>query len=215
MFNYLNRLLTFLGLAFLFASSVVADEIRGWYELGGTMIQNATLETFGNETLTGNSVKFDVGFRAGIGLGMNVTRNIALEVESGYHYNDIRSIEGASNSPGNLSQVPAMANIVLHFPNRTRIEPVFGAGVGAVYSMLDANNLRLGTTTIDGHADTWSFAFQGYAGLVYQFRPDMGIGVTYHYLYNDAPTWDYGPGINVKLNRVINQSLSLTLHFSF
>jgi hypothetical protein len=50
---------------------------------------------------------------------------------------------------------------------------------------------------------------------MYSFRPDMALGISYHYLRNDGPTWDFGDGNNVKFNRLVNHSLVLTYNFRF
>jgi opacity protein-like surface antigen len=191
-------------------------KVHGWYEAGGTILQDAKLESFAGEAVAGNSVEFDPGFRFGIALGTEITRNLRLEVESGFHYNEIQSIAGATASNGKLYQVPVMGNIVLQFPNRTGLVPVVGAGVGAVYSVLDADNITLGATTLLGSQDTWGFGYQGFAGLRYDFRPDMGLGIFYHYLASEGPAWEVASGQpSVKFDAVRTHTLSLTLNFKF
>ena len=189
--------------------------VRGWYELGGTVIEDAKLESFFDEPVSGNKVKFDPGFRGAIALGKEFSRYVALEAEGGFHYNSIRSIDGPESDNGELYQIPVLGNLVLQFPNRTGIVPVVGAGVGAVFSILDAKNIALGASRLSDSEETWSFAYQGYAGLMYSFRPDMALGISYRYLCNDGPTWDFGEGNDIKFNRLVNHSLVLTYNFRF
>jgi len=188
---------------------------RGWYELGATAIDAAKLESFFDEPVSGNKVKFDPGFRSAIALGAELTRYVSLEAEGGFHYNSIRSINGAASDNGELYQFPILGNLVLHFPNRTRLVPVIGGGVGAVFSILDGKDIALGASRFSSTEETWSFAYQGYAGLMYSFRPDMALGFRYHYLRNDGPTWDLGAGNDVKFNHLVNHSLVLAFSFRF
>ena len=196
-------------------AAMASDNIRGWYEVGANVIEDAKLEEFFNQPVSDNKVKFDPGFRGAIALGTEITRYLAAEVEGAFHYNSIKSIGGAASAQGDLYQFPVLANIVLQFPNRSRLVPVIGGGVGATFSILDAKNITLGTVRFSGNEETWSFTYQGYAGLLYQFRPDMALGLTYHYVNNDGPSWDDSAGNNVKFNRIGSHSLALTFNFRF
>src|SRR5688572_26700059 len=132
-----NHVLLLFCLGSATAASAAPLGVRGWYELGATAIDDARLESFLDEPVSGNKVKFDPGFRGAIALGKEFSRYVAVEAEGGFHYNSIRSIGGAGSDNGELYQVPVLGNLVLQFPNRTRIVPVIGAGVGAVFSILD------------------------------------------------------------------------------
>jgi opacity protein-like surface antigen len=191
------------------------ENIRGWYEVGATVIQDAKLEAFFDQPLSDNKVKFDPGFRAAIALGTDLMPFLAVEAEGAFHYNSIKSVSGATSGLGDLYQFPVMGNVVLQFPNRTRLVPVLGGGVGAVFSVFDAKDITLGTARFSSSEETWTFAYQGYAGLLYQFRPEMALGVTYHYVNNDGPSWRDSAGNNVKFNRLVSHSLSLTFNFRF
>jgi opacity protein-like surface antigen len=189
--------------------------VRGWYELGATVIEDVELKSFLNEAVSGNKVKFNTGFRGAIGLGAELTPFLALEAEGGFHYNSIRSISGAASANAELYQFPVLGNVVLQFPNPTGLLPFIGGGAGAVFNILDAHNITLGASRLSSTEETWSFAYQGYAGLMYSFRPDMALGFSYHYLSNDSPNWDLGAGNNVKFDRLAIHSLVLAFNFRF
>ena len=110
-----------------------------------------------------------------------------------------------------------MGNVVLQFPNRTGIIPVVGAGVGAFYSILDSDGITLGGTTLVGTEETWGFAYQGFAGLRYDFRQDMGLGVFYRYMVSDGPSWELASGAvpDLKFDQVRSHNLSVALNFKF
>jgi len=209
-----NRVLLLLCLGTATAMSAPLG-VRGWYELGGTLVEDARLESFLGGPVSGNKVKFDPGFRGAIGLGKEFSPYVAVEAEGGFHYNRIRSIEGPESDNGELYQIPVLGNLVLQFPNRTRLVPVIGGGVGAVFNILDGDDIALGASRFSSTEESWSFAYQGYAGLMYSFRPDMGLGVGYHYLRNDGPSWDVGDGNDFKFNRLVNHSFVLTFNFRF
>jgi opacity protein-like surface antigen len=199
----------------LSASNSAAEEIRGWYEAGGTVMHSAKLKSFQTEFLSGEKVEFDPGFRFGIGIGTDITPYLALEVESGFHYNAISSISGADSSEGQVYQIPVLGNVVLQWPNRTRFVPVVGMGAGAISAVLDADNLSLGPSTFSGSEQTWTFAYQAYAGVQYHFADNMAIGLFYHYMVSEGPSWGDGPDEVVKFNRLQSHSLALTLNFRF
>lgn len=196
-------------------AGAASENIRGWYDLGAVAIEDAELEAFFDEPLSDNKVEFEPGFRGAIGIGTQLARFVAVEAEGGFHYNSIKSVSGANSGRGDLYQFPVFGNVVLNFPNRSRFVPVLGAGVGAVYSIIDANDISIGASRFSSSEETWSFAFQGYAGFVYYFRPEMALGLTYHYIHNNGPTWDDNDGNDVKFDRLVNHSLALTFTFHF
>jgi opacity protein-like surface antigen len=173
------------------------------------------LESFFDEPGSGNKVKFDPGFRGAIALGKEFSRYVALEAEGGFHYNSIRSIDGAVSTTANCTKFLSSETSSCSSPTKRALVPVIGVGVGGVFNILDGDDITLGASRFSGTEETWSFAYQGYGGLMYSFRPDMALGVGYHYLRNDGPSWDLGDGRDVKLNRLVNHSFVLTFTFRF
>jgi len=218
-------LVCFCGLAGLrpaSAESYYADGLYGWYEGGPALVETAKIKDTSIEDsngfgINGNSVKFDPGFHFGLGMGRELTPYIRVELESGFNYNSLKSIEAADTSGGNLYRVPVLANLVLQYPNRTRLVPMIGAGVGAHWTVLDAQNISIGSTTLDDDSSTWTFGYQGYGGVRYQFREDMNLGIFYHYSVADGPSWEFdsAPGTNFKLDSIRTHTLSLTFGWDF
>lgn len=199
------------------AQPIYYEGLYGWYEAGVAQVEDAKIRDFFGEFVDGNQVEFDTGFHFGIGIGREITPYLRLEMESGYNYNAIKSIEDATASSGNIHRIPVMGNIVLRYPNRTRIIPVIGAGVGAHWAMIDAQNIELGSTLINEDSETWVFSYQGYAGFHYELNDRMNLGVFYHYNVADGPSWDFGsdPGGNFKLDSIRTHSFSLTFGWQF
>jgi opacity protein-like surface antigen len=208
--------LTLLGGAFVnIARGQDRDITYGWYELGVGFVESASLVNFGTEPIANNQVEFNPGFRFGIGFGGELTDWLAAELQSGFHYNSIDTISGATSSSGNLYQVPIMANVIFKLPNKSRFVPRAGAGVGTYWEVLDASNLTLGSTTLSGTENTWTFGYQAFAGVAYFFREDMSLGLNYHYGVADGPSWSTGSGGNVKFDRVANHSVAIALSYDF
>jgi opacity protein-like surface antigen len=205
------------GIRVASGQSSYLEGISGWYEAGAAVVESTKIRDFFGEPAGGNTVKFDTGFHFGIGIGGELSRFVRIEVESGYNYNALNSIEGASASSGNLHRIPILGNLVLQFPNRTRFVPVIGAGVGAQWLLFDAQNVALGATTLDDDSETWVFSYQGHAGIRYRFREDMSLGLFYHYSVADGPSWKFDnfPGGNFKLDAIRTHSLSLTFGWNF
>lgn len=198
------------------ADSYYGEGLYGWYEGGPALVEDVKIRDFFGETVDGSEVEFDTGFHFGLGIGREITDYFRVELESGFNYNSIRGITDATASSGNMYRVPVMGNLVLQYPNRTRITPVIGAGVGAHWMVMDAQNIEIGSSVVDDSASTWVFGYQGYGGLRYHFNERMNVGVFYHYSVADSPSWEFDslPG-NFKLESVRTHTLSLTFGWYF
>src|SRR5882672_7101182 len=75
------------------AQDFYPEGLYGWYEAGPAIVQDAKIRDFFGEPVTGNTVKFDTGFHFGIGIGRELTRYLRIEVESGFNYNAVKSIQ--------------------------------------------------------------------------------------------------------------------------
>src|SRR6185369_629283 len=109
-----------------------------------------------------------------------------------------------------------MGNVVLKYPNRTGFVPVIGAGAGAHWSVFDAQNVTFGATTLRSNEETWTFGYQGYAGLTYKFQENMSLGLFYHYSVVDGPSWGFPETEgNFKLNSLRTHTVALTFGWYF
>lgn len=200
-----------------FEDDFYPEGVYGWYEAGPALVEDAELRDFFGNPVNGNAVELEPGFHFGIGIGRELTRYVSVEIESGFNYNKLKSIAGATASSGNFYRVPVMGNVVLQLPNRTGLVPVIGAGVGGQWTMFDAQNVSLGATTVNESSETWVFSYQGYAGVRYEFSERFSLGLFYHYNVADAPSWTFDsiPAGNLKLDSIRTHSVSLTLGWLF
>jgi opacity protein-like surface antigen len=192
------------------------EGLYGWYEAGAAFVDKAKLRDFSDEVTENNPVKFDPGFHFGIAVGRELTRYLSLELESGFNYNSLQSIGGATDSSANFYRVPVLGNVVLKYPNRSRFTPVIGAGAGAHWSIFDAQNVEFGSTILRDCEETWSFGYQGYAGVSYRFQENMSVGLFYHYSVVDGPSWNFDSAEgNFKLDSLRTHSIALTFGWYF
>ncbi len=193
-----------------------ADGVYGWYEVGPAFAEDAELRDFFGAPGAGNTLEFDPGFHFGLGVGQELTRFLRVEIESGFKYNSLDMLSGATASSANFYRVPVLANVVLQLQNRIGLTPMIGAGIGGQWLHLDAQNISLGGTTVRDDSDTWAFTYQGFAGFRYSLSERFSLGVFYRYNFADGPSWNFNnlPG-NLKLNDLRTHSISLTLGWWF
>ncbi len=169
-----------------------------WVDAGGVVMNDTHLTSL-FEPLTGVKVGFDPGFRFGVGGGVEFNRFVAAELESGFTYNNINSITGAHFDDASIYQTPILVNLMLQAPielrNRTRLVPMIGGGVGGASVVLDCDFISIqtpqgATATAQGTFYDFVFAYQGRAGLRFDFNRNMSVGVYYRYFVADAPSWE-------------------------
>lgn len=194
-----------------------AEGCYGWYEAGPAFVEQTGLRDFFGNAVNGNAVKLDPGFHFGIGIGEQLASFLRVEVESGFNYNKLNSIAGATASSGNFYRIPVLGNVVLQLANGTGFVPVIGAGVGGQWLAFDAQNVALGATSVNESSETWVFSYQGYAGIRYEINERFSLGLFYHYNVADAPSWTFTsiPTGNLKLDSIRTHSVSLTLGWWF
>lgn len=114
-------------------------------------------------------LKMELGVRVSVAEGFRLNRFLAVEVESGALYNELK---GSSDW---LVQVPILANLVLRYQCKGGWSGYIGGGGGG--SVVIVNS----TTGHDEHA-TIVPAWQGMAGINYQFGNNVSLGVVYKYM---------------------------------
>jgi opacity protein-like surface antigen len=146
---------------------------------------------------------FDVGFRAGVGVGYNFTRNLGVEFDTGWIWNQFK------DSDDSLSHHPFMVNGVYRFETHSKFVPYIGAGLGGTYSVLDVDSGNIN----DDDGDV-VFAWQAMAGVRYMFNDNMSFGVGYKYHGTTEGSYNID-GLDIEISSVHNHSFSVVFNMTF
>lgn len=192
-------------------------------DAGGVWSDDVDLDEFPG-LASGLEAELETGVRFGMAGGYHFTDWFAAEVETGYYGQFLDGIRGAptvSVHDSSLSNVPLLANVVLAWPNRSRLVPYVGAGAGVSFTVFTADAITDGSTfVLDGTESDAVFAYQGFAGLRYQLNEQMDLGLTYRYFTSDGADYDVddvftGGSRDIELGRVQTHSISLTFTLRF
>lgn len=166
---------------------------------GAALMQNTSVKDLFGGVPPDTRVEFDTGGRFGIALGYHVTDWFAAEFETGIVGNGLKSITGATDVDAGVYTVPMMLNARFQLPNRSRFTPYIGAGVGGTSSTLDVNHLDYFGTQFTGSASDVVFAFQAFGGFRVALNEHMGLGLEYHFIHSDGPSYtvDWGFASNI------------------
>jgi outer membrane protein OmpA-like peptidoglycan-associated protein len=170
----------------------------------------------------------DPGFKAhmdtGWAVGGNVgyaglfIPNLRVEGEIAYRSNSVNGIQvtppGTTfSATGNVNSLAFMANAYYDFLNSSAFTPYLGGGVGAARVSLDS----LAFTALPGFKTSgsdWQFAYQGIAGVRYNFTPNWSVHVDYRYFATSDPSFSFfgSPKASTQYHTQ-NVMVGLTYHF--
>jgi opacity protein-like surface antigen len=151
-------------------------------------------------------LKMNLGVRASVAEGFLLNRFMAVEVETGLLWNELD--EGVDW----LMQIPILANFVLRYECKGGFGIYAGIGGGGAAAIANA------TTVFEDTDTTFVAAWQGMAGLSYNFTPNASIGLVYKYMGIHDPKFELsGFGITevFKLEDIHNHYGGLQLIYSF
>jgi opacity protein-like surface antigen len=192
--NWLNTLGPCGAAAVLAALPLQATEKAAYLTLDGgvSLMQDVKIDSA--------KLEMDTGYRIGLAGGYNLNKWAAIELETGFIYNEFKD----SNGDAWLGMVPVLANAVFRYENKTKFVPFVGAGAGGAFSILDA--------PIDSDTD-FVFAWQLMAGVDYKIGENMCLGVKYKYFGTGDQSYDFGPGIKLKDIVTHSVGVAFTWHF--
>ncbi len=143
---------------------------------------------------SGQKVRYDVGAAFDMVLGYAFNRWVSAEVETGFRWTSVDSIQDAWVDDTDYSAVPILANIVLQYPiPRTRIVPYLGAGVGGAATMLDIGMISTPAGDFWGDTSDFVFAWQLFAGVRVELSPHVSIGLAYKFVSADPSKFEFLP----------------------
>jgi opacity protein-like surface antigen len=145
---------------------------------------------------SGQRITYDTGFSFDAGFGYFFNKYVGTEVEAGWTWNYINSIEGAYTHDTYFGTGPILANVILQYPiPQTIVTPYIGAGVGGAVTLFDAHDFSRpvpgGSVSLHGSESDFVFAWQGSAGVRFDLNPKMSLGIGYRFLHTDPSTFSY------------------------
>lgn len=160
-------------------------------DAGGIFQQDGDFHQTGAPTF---STTFNPGLRTDIALGYNLTKSFAVELEPGFMWNSVDTLDGYGLGPGDsidLYSIPVLANLVYKFETHNAWTPYVGVGVGANIGIFD------GSLHGSSFQDTdVAFAYQAEAGLKYSFTDHVAVGLAYKFYGTTDQNYDLQTAVN-------------------
>ncbi|MEL7482003.1 MAG: outer membrane beta-barrel protein [Pseudomonadota bacterium] len=185
---------------------------------------------FAVEPVTSNSVDAAVGLATGFLYGRPLGHGVSVEAEYRFFRSEIDEIEfldgfdpatggipdPLSDPSGLLRTHALMANVSYSLDTTGRFHPFVSAGIGA--ANVDGQG-ALSQAVVPDDA-TWSFAFQGRLGVIYDLTPKWSVGADYAYFGATSPDFDaddvaVGPFIGVEREGFRVSTFSFSIQRSF
>lgn len=177
-------------------------ETNGWYVGAQTGFNYVPKMSDGIQG-TDAEAKFDpgVGVLGQVGYGFG---QIRLEGELGYRYNKADTVDvsgfgastGKQSASGSAQATTLMLNALYDFNTGTAWTPYIGAGIGGAYVNMSSIRARDNSSAKVDDSDL-VFAYQGIAGISYDFTNNLAIKADYRYLGTQKGEFDVkGTGLN-------------------
>jgi opacity protein-like surface antigen len=189
-------------------------------EAGPTIYQNGELKTFGGPA--SGSVHYRVGAMTDADFGYAFNKYLEAGIELGLNGTTIDNIPGYSLRNAQYYNVPFLANVTFSYPiPHTILTPYIGGGAGGSDAIFDpdqmSNGSGPGSTAVYGSENDVVFAWEAYAGLRFQFTPNMSLGIGYKYFATGDPNFSYPPSPNfdVGFRGVETHSIMASFTLSF
>ena len=166
-----------------------APVYHAWLEAGVLFAQSTDLHGFpgagGAARLT-----LDPGFRIAGGSDYSFTRYLSVGWEVGVLGAGVEGASRLEEMDAVITQVPFLVNVALRYENASGFTPFIGIAGGAASTALDVDEARSGTATVDGSDFDFVPAWQLTAGMKYEFKNHIGLGLTYKYLWTGNAEWE-------------------------
>jgi opacity protein-like surface antigen len=140
----------------------------------------------------GAKVKLDPGPRLSVAGGYSFNEYLGAQLETGFIYNDVKSVTGAGSIDAALAHVPMLADLVVRYDKPDcKWVPYAGVGVGGDVSVIALDHVRAPNgAVVDGSGSDVVFAWQVFVGARYKFTQNMSIGGGYKFFSADGASWD-------------------------
>ena len=185
---------------FAAATSLHAADANKWYfnaDAGVNLIQDVTVRVYNGH----GTASFDPGLRLDLSGGYKLSESFALEIESGFTYNQLDSSSG-----NNLYQVPILLNLAYSHAFNDKWSVYGSLGAGAGINTLDIKSA--------GNDTDCTFDYQASLGVKYAISQNCDLGLGYKFLGTTGNDWKFS-GVPVKTDEVFNHSILLSFTYKF
>jgi len=197
--------------------SLSAADANNWYfnaDAGGNFVQDIRLRIVEGHAEGHANVSFDPGMRLDLSGGYKLSESFALELETGFTYNQIHKFAGRSvSSDNNLYQVPILLNVAYSHAlnNKWSIYGSLGAGAG-----IDTLDFRSANPLDIRHgSDTdCTLDYQASLGVKYAISQNCDLGLGYKFFGTTENEWKI-KGVTRKTDEVFNHSILLNFTYKF
>ena len=186
-----------------------ADTVPGWYVSGG-VIAHQPIDSTASRGGVNNKLEYDLGWGVEGALGYAWASGIRTEGELAFSRATASKVNGAQVNTGHLNNLDVMANLYYDFQTHTSWTPYVGVGIG----MGNVDIEHVGPITGGGLVNDSSdeFAYQGIAGIAYQFNNFWSFQADYRYVGTTDPTMKVTVGTPVSMD---NASHNIVLSFRY
>ena len=213
-----------LALALTCALSLLAGpalaQSRGFYlnaDAGAALADDVDLKRFVTPT-PGAKMKLETGGRFSVAGGYNFNDYFGAQVETGFIFNDVKSVSGTSYFDAAVGHSPLLVSAVLRYDQPRCPVVVFGgAGVGGDISIISLDWARgPNGVFVDGDSSTAVFAWQAFAGVRYKINERISLGASYKFYWADSASFDvdHTPG-DIKIGEARVHSVLVDFNFKF
>ncbi|WP_170294814.1 OmpA family protein [Roseospira navarrensis] len=151
----------------------------------------------------------DLGFVGLASFGYAFGNGLRAEVEGGHRRNTVDNW-GGTGLDGDLSAWHGMVNLLYDIDTGTGFTPFVGAGLGAAFVSIDADNRARGLSADDSDV---GLAYQAMVGLGYSVTDSLSLSADYRFFHAVDITADAGSG-GVS-DSYMNHALVVGLRYAF
>ncbi|WP_298623920.1 outer membrane beta-barrel protein [uncultured Legionella sp.] len=170
-----------------------ATPVDGWYTsvFGGYTYIPGNIDVYDGYHILRNDSRYRNGYNAGGRIGYK-SNPLRYEAEYTYLHGSLKDFRihhiNQNNVSGYTSGNFLMANVYYDFPEMLpEISPYLGFGIG--YAYLQASLSSTGPLTSSFYSvNDSAFAYQGTAGLTYNFAENYAVNLAYRYAATDKPS---------------------------
>ena len=186
---------------------------RGFY-VGGAVGGNFQEDNQFTGSGTNSTTSYLAGPAGLLSFGYALGNGFRFEIEPGYRYNDVDTINGGS-AGGRTQIFTGMVNALYDFD----MPAIFGLpltphiGAGAGWAHLWNRSSPHNGLTVTGQDDRP--AFQAIAGAEYNLSPALKLGLDYRYLVANDATFRTSAGVASQAGDFNDHAIMLTLRYSF